>query len=572
MEIKLDEHTIGDQEEDNNPATQLRNTDHWKNGGRLLSGLVGSNVLLFSGALATCVFTEDVDIYEIDFLIFLSLMMIICILWMLFQMFFTWKHKNAILFKDCQAGPIWMRGGIILFGVGTLVMASVKIVNAARHMGCVTPLKIIQPIIQAIFVIVQTCFLWISCKHCVQIYLNITRCFLMVLLTINLTIWIIAVAEESRYHTFELQKYLQRNFSEDTNSSYSEHQDEYQNVYRCGCKSHCINGTTVFTYLYPFNIEYNLFAAAMIYIMWKNVGRQIDENSSHYHGIGPGVRQHVPLLGLISGVTILVIGLVMFIMYEMGRDNIHKNWLSLTNFYLFHVISLALMCLANIVGIIIFRLDKRKMDNKKNPSRTLDMTLLLGATLGQYAISYYSIIAMVSNQPFNSLCGLTLSYSVLMILQHSVQNSFIIEGLHRLPPNVLFSPLSANTSRPTGQHEAHEAIKHVTASQMDRRQSLTGARKNSNMRMSRRDTLSAHIKSHFKKRKTMKDVYLFLFLSNIIFWILPAFGARIRFDNGLEVNFYGFTIWAIITNICLPFGIFYRMHAAATLLELYSMS
>ncbi|KAM3921199.1 proton channel OTOP2-like [Leptodactylus fuscus] len=567
MELNLDLNTLSDQLQNNAPITQLRKKDDWKKGGRLLSGLVGTNILLFSGALATCVFTEDADIYEFDFLIVLSIMMVFCILWMLFQMYFTWKHKDAILFKDCQAGPIWMRGGIILFALGTLVMASFKIVYAVQHMDCSSPLKIIQPVIQAIFVIVQTCFLWISCKHCVQIYINATRCFLMVLLSVNLVIWIIAVAEESRHHTVELQKHLQENFSEHTNRSTRE-EDEYENEFSCGCKSRCMNAT-VFAYLYPFNIEYNLFAAAMIYIMWKNVGRQIDENASYCHGIGPGVRQHIPLLGLLSGLTILATGLVMFIMYEIGRHNHYSDLLSLTTFYIFHIVSLTLMCLANVAGIIIFRLDKRHMCNMKNPSRTLDMALLLLATLGQYAVSYYSIIAMVSTKPFSSLCGLTLSYSILMIIQHTVQNAFIIEGLHRLPPHVSFrSPRSINSS-PTGQHDT---IKQTSEQDMDRRQSLTDVPHNTSRRMTRRETLTAHIKSHLKKRKTMKDVYLFLFLSNIIFWIMPAFGARIRFDSGLEVDFYGFTLWAIITNICLPFGIFYRMHAAATLLELYSRS
>ncbi|XP_069608242.1 proton channel OTOP2-like [Ranitomeya imitator] len=564
MEMRQDLNTLSDQRENSRPDTNRRNTDEWKKGGRLLSGLVASNVLLFGGALATCVFTEDIDIYEFDFLIYLSVMMVICILWMFFQMYFTWKHKHAILYKDCQAGPIWMRGGIILFGIGTLAMVFVKIVHAVEHIDCGTPMKIIQPVIQVIFVIVQTCFLWKSCKHCVQIHINATRCFLLVLLTINLTIWIYAVAEESIHHTLELKRQL--NFTKETNSSIN-NQDEIENE-QCVCSARCKSGTTMYIYLYPFNIEYNLFAAAMIYIMWKNVGRQIDENASHYHGIGPGFHQHIPFLGLTSGLTIFVVGLVMFVIYEIGRENHDRQWLSLTTFCIFHVISLALMCLANIVGMIIFRLDKRNMCKEKNPSRALDTALLLGATLGQYAISYYSIIAMVSTQPFSSLCGLMVSYSLLMILQHSSQNAFIIEGLHRLPPNLSLSHISSNISSPTVEQET---INQVSVPEMNRRHSFTGPT-NSSRRLTRRGTLSAQIKSHLKKRKTMKDVYLFLFLSNIIFWIMPAFGARIRFDNGLEVKFYGFTLWAIITNICLPFGIFYRMHSAATLLELYSMS
>ncbi|XP_018424070.1 PREDICTED: otopetrin-2-like [Nanorana parkeri] len=491
--------------------------------------------------------------------------MAICILWMLFQMYFTWKNKNAVLFKDCQAGPIWMRAGIILFGVGSLIMISFKIAHTAEYKDCATPIKIMQPVTQAVFVIVQTCFLWVSCKHCVQIYLNATRCFLMVLLTVNLTIWIMLVTEESRHHTTELQEYFNINDLE-TNSS--EHQDVNKDVKNCFCEFKCAVNDKVFIYLYPFHIEYNLFAAAMIYIMWKNVGRQIDENASFHHGLGPGVRQHVPLLGLVFGLAILITGIVMFIMYEVGRENPQKHWLPLTTFYFFHLISLVLMCLANVVGIIIFKLDKRNMDNEKNPTRTLDTVLLLLATLGQYGISYYSIIAMVSTVPFSLLCGLTFSYSLLMIFQHSLQNAFIIEGLHRLPPiNLLHAHQGISHPRPV---EQHDSIKRRSVPEKESRLSLASHPGNS--RMQRRETLTQHIKSHLKKRKTMKDIYLFLFLCNLIFWIMPAFGARIRFDSGLEVNFYGFSMWAIITNICLPFGIFYRMHAAASLLELYSMS
>ncbi|XP_068120025.1 uncharacterized protein [Hyperolius riggenbachi] len=530
MEDNTNSDHTSDASENRTSVEQVKLQDGWKMGGRLLSGLVGSNVLLFSCALLTCVFTEDIEIYETDFLIFLSIMMVICLFWMLFQMFFSWKHEAAILFKDCQAGPIWMRGGIILFGIGTLIMTSFKIAHTSDFKDCLTPMKIMQPVIQALFVIVQTCFLWVSCKHCVQIYMNSTRCFLMVLLAVNLTIWITAVTEESRQHTVELQKYLKRNFSETDHGNLSLIEDENEHLDRCLCKEKCVSGN-IFIYLYPFNIEYNLFAAAMIYIMWKNVGRQIDENATHHHGLGPGVRQHIPFLGLVSGLSILIIGLVMFILYEVGRESTRRHWLSLTTFYFFHVISLVLMCLANIVGIIIFRLDKRNMDNKKNPSRTLDTVLLFGATLAQYLISYYSIIAMVSTNPFSLLCGLTLSYSILMIIQHSLQNAFIIQGLHRLPPNNL---LNAHQETTLTTPVEHESIGHVTMQEKDSTISLTETQGTSMPKMSRRDTLTQHFKSHLKKRKTMKDVYLFLFLCNIIFWIMPAFGARIRFDTGLE--------------------------------------
>ncbi|XP_063315126.1 proton channel OTOP2-like [Pelobates fuscus] len=535
---------------------KVASKDIWKKGGRMISWLVGSNVLLFSCTLVTCVFNQHVDIWQTDLLIFMSVMLVLCILWMLFQMFFTWKYKHAILYKDCHAGPIWMRGGTVFFGIGTLVMDCFKIISAVGYLGCEPPVKIIQPIIQAIFVIVQTYFLWVSCKHCVQIYLNSTRCGLMLLMIINLAVWVIAVTEEARHHTVELERYLSPNGTE---MSENISQGRFENS-DCECTLLCNFVPSEIYYLYPFNIEYNLFAATLIYIMWKNVARKIDDNASHSHGKGPAVRKHVPFLGLISGLSVLAAGLVMFIMYEIGRENSFNDLLSLTSFYFFHVISLVIMSLANLVGIIIFHLDKRHMDNEKNPTRTLDMVLLLGTTAGQYAISYYSIVAMVATNPYSLLNCLTLIYSLLMIVQHSLQNVLIIEGLHRLPPNHSINYLDCLDTSSCEKMKDVSFVSNIppNASHLPVHQP------------SRRTTFTDELKSHLKIRKTMKDIYMFLFLSNVIFWIMPAFGARIRFDNDLEVEFYGFTIWAIITNICLPFGIFYRMHSAATLLELYN--
>lgn len=61
-------------------------------------------------------------------------------------------------------------------------------------------------------------------------------------------------------------------------------------------------------------------------------------------------------------------------------------------------------------------------------------------------------------------------------------------------------------------------------------------------------------------------------LSPTQLWIMPAFGALPHFSNTVEVDFYGNSLWAAIVNICLPFGIFYRMHAVSSLLEVYVLS
>lgn len=52
-------------------------------------------------------------------------------------------------------------------------------------------------------------------------------------------------------------------------------------------------------------------------------------------------------------------------------------------------------------------------------------------------------------------------------------------------------------------------------------------------------------------------------------WIPPAFGCRPEYDNGLEEVVFGFEPWIIVVNLAMPFSIFYRMHAAASLFEVY---
>lgn len=55
-------------------------------------------------------------------------------------------------------------------------------------------------------------------------------------------------------------------------------------------------------------------------------------------------------------------------------------------------------------------------------------------------------------------------------------------------------------------------------------------------------------------------------------WIMPAFGARPHVSNKVEVDFYGYSLWAAIVNICPPFGIFYPMRAVCSLWEVYVLS
>ncbi|NXR78839.1 OTOP2 protein, partial [Pycnonotus jocosus] len=331
-------------------------------------------------------------------------------------------------------------GGLILFAIFSLVMDVFKIGYYSSFYSCLSAIKIIYPIVQAIFVVVQTYFLWVSAKDCIHVHLNVTRCGLMLTLTTNLAVWMSAVTDESVH---KAHSKLKKNMTEEIFRWLLKERSQRvgmrsSSVQECNCNSQiCQIFKNGYFWLYPFNIEYSLFASAMVYVMWKNVGRFIDHHSHHIQRLKFRLFRRTFFVGIMLGLIILVSGLGVLILYEVqvnSSTESSKKSQALTMYYIFNIVCLSLMSLVCIGGSVIYRFDKRDMDRHKNPTRTLDVALLMGAALGQYAISYYSIVAIVASTPRDTISALNLTYALLMIAQHTFQNVFIIEGLHRQPP------------------------------------------------------------------------------------------------------------------------------------------
>uniref|UniRef100_A0A8C5R6H2 Otopetrin 2 n=1 Tax=Leptobrachium leishanense TaxID=445787 RepID=A0A8C5R6H2_9ANUR len=555
--------TIPHQEEQDAKLEGLKelssiSTEHheeWKNGGRLMSLLLGINIILLGCALVSGGAFHEVAVVEREVLSYLTVLMGLTGCWMVIYLVWTARHKNSVMLKDSHAGPVWLRAGAVLFGVCTLVLVVLKIGKSVTLIHCESPLKIVHPVIQGVFVVIQTYFLWVASQDCAQIHLNRTRFGLMLTLSTNLTVWIAAVTDESLHQSVH---------EEDP------HSGPKAAVGDCGCETEiCSSFETGYYYLYPFNIEYSLFASAMSYVMWKNVGRIMSHNSHDTHH---AFKAQNHIVGLVFGIAVLVSGLAVFIVYEIEVNSEETRSQALTMFYIFNIVALGLMSVSPLAASITYRLSKRDMDSHKNPTRTLDVALLIGAALGQFFIAYYSIVAVIAVSPGHLHDTLNLIYSILMIVQHLLQNVFIIEGLHRKPLHeeheehhhnyphdhdkdfneVYINPI-ATVSGEVSTHEhlneldvkpPHGSVTHSTVQ---------------------------HVRADHKTR-LVKEISLFLLLSNIIFWIMPAFGARPQFENGLELKFYGYPMWIAIVNIGLPFGIFYRMHAVASLVEVYIIS
>ncbi|XP_049417375.1 proton channel OTOP2 isoform X1 [Epinephelus fuscoguttatus] len=509
-------------------------------GGWLLSGIICINILILGCALVSGSAFNSVAITAVHRQIFLIILLLLTMLWMLFYTVFTSKKDQAISFKDSHAGPVWLQAGLLLFGLLSLLMDVFKIATYVGYLHCDSAVKVAFPVVQAVFLFVQTYFLWAHAKDCVQLHTNFTRCGLTVTLSTNLVVWMAAVTEESIHQT-EIP---------DLNVSVSHkmYRDSYGGK-KCKCShSACDTFKEAFYYLYPFNIEYSLFASAMAYVMWKNVGRLVDDHSHHSIKFRPKDL----CLGPITGMFLVVAGLVTFILYEVDvlqEDGKNRNKALLIHFIM-NIVIVSLMCVSTVIGCIIYRLDHREHTLKESPSHSLDVGLLVGASMGQFIISYFTIVAVVATGARGYLNALNLSWAVLTVLQLGLQNYFIIEGLHREPFHVMQEAALHTNAHALQEHSDIDIVEEKSKSSY----ALTSLDKPS------------------WKRRVLKEVCAFLLFANIILWIMPAFGARPQFDHHIEIRFYKFAMWAAIVNIGLPFGIFYRMHSVASLFEVYLIS
>ncbi|TSK87571.1 Otopetrin-2 [Bagarius yarrelli] len=528
----------------------LSSTGSWRDSSRswgwLLSGAVLVNVLVLGCALVGASVFNAHHVTNVHLQLYLVALIVSTTIWMVFYKAYICREEEAVLYKDVHAGPVWLRGGLVLFGICSLLMDVFKIAFYVGHVHCDSPVKIVFPAVQAMFILVQTYFLWLHAKDCVQVQRNITRSGLMLTLATNLMIWMTTVTEESLHQTV---------YPNDTRSvgfrSLSLRASGPDGNSSCVCTiAACSIFKDAFYYLYPFNIEYSLFASAMAYVMWKNVGRLVDDPGHHEH------RFHMRdvLIGPATGLLVLVAGLTIFVVYEVdvSTDESERKDTALIMYYVANTVIVVLMTVVAVAGCVVFRLEQREHAVGKNPTRSLDVGLLVSASMGQLTVSYFTIVAVVGVGVGGLVNALNLTWSIITVVELCVQNVFIIEGLRREP---------------------HQDTRRASIfSNLLALQALDERRRSSNV-LTPRGSIAIQVHKPLPwKRKVLKEISLFLLLSNIILWIIPAFGARPQFDNPLGADFYQFSMWVAVVNIGLPFGIFYRMHSVASLFEVYLTS
>ncbi|KAF7254290.1 Proton channel OTOP2 [Varanus komodoensis] len=337
-------------------------------------------------------------------------------------------------------------------------------------------------------------------------------------------------------------------------------------------------------YLHPFNIEFSLFSSTMLYIIWKNTGRE-----THHQKPQLTHRPHFHLSGAFVGLVLgaLAISATFGVMISFGvlaksPETIPE---ALRTYYIFNSVLYSAMFLATFIGITTYRLKKKAsaLSSAKSVVRNLDVTLLLGSSCGPLMVSIFSLVAIFFLHANGSLHLLDFCFSLCKTIQILGQNLFITEALCSSlsqEPDIQDSTDSTGTgwvfsiSRGSLEQDSNgpfsktHTLSNIMASLENQSpRHLTDCGTDSSTFQ------SSHTREESKRlsirRKILQNLSILLIFYNISVWILYAYGTRPHLVSQIEQSFYGFTLWAIVVKISLPLGIFYRMHSVASLFEVY---
>ncbi|XP_042364114.1 proton channel OTOP3-like [Plectropomus leopardus] len=528
-------------------------------GRRLISGLLGLNVVLLGAALvAGQAFNPD-ELKHQEPQVFLLLLMGVSLVWMLWYLLWARNQPGICPHKDHHAGGITVTAVLMLFAAFSLLLFVFRAGYLISMRECKPAATVLSPFFEASFLTLQTYLLWAHSKDCIHRHKIITRSGLMVILSADVLLWLNAVTEDTIHEEIELEKEDGLDFS---NKSSSEADGSglsgiaNSTFCQCSASAACLTFRKGFEILFPFNMEYYLMAGCLIYVMWKNVGRRM---SPGHHHVAQKLTLHVVyqggvIYGLVFGTLVLVAGVAVFILYQVW---VGQRQLRLTAFHIFygyHLAVMPVMSMCSLAGMLVHRLERRANEEGHNPTRSLDVMLLVAAALGQLALSYFSLVAALAVGTRGPLGDLDLSYSLLSLLELILQNIFIIEGLHR-HPNLL-------AKKKARQRSSIFKKKVNVPIQEERKTDISLLDGNT----------SAAVQQHDGKRpwtkRAIQEICAFLILANIMLWVIPAFGVHPQFENGLGKQFFGFSAWFVLVNLGQPLCVFYRMHSVGALMEL----
>ncbi|XP_011314382.1 uncharacterized protein [Fopius arisanus] len=459
----------------------------------------------------------------------------------------------------------YIRVGALLFGLATLVFNGLEMAMHSMMQGveCLNDVVFVHPVLHGLFTFLQMHFLFVNSQVLVERFGLVARFGFIHLAATNIAVWARLIiwnsAQEWTYFVHLAQK-----DSENTSSSLNIHalpgsltrhvrdifkrqtaseislppqRFPYQpisddQISQVVTLQECLNANTLgqlwissTPFLYPFIVQFSLIAAAVTFVMGRNVGKtRYTHKQQKFHSMKE-MTNHTRIgcdsssKGLFLGILSMSAGIVVILIFLVVRedDNFPPATLSwLTTGTLIGI--LALSGMMTISGLVQVR--QMSIVSRIPPSH--DNIL---SNLSLFGVQLYCVFTIVvcscalaskkiDDQIDDDTRGryvMLLTASVLQLIQSFAQSTLIAEASRR--------------------------------SCITRYQMMT---------------------------KPSRQVITFLLFSNAVLWAFDTVITQNWITQELQLRFFGVLAWGIVSRICLPLLIFYRFHSCVLLLEAWS--
>ncbi|XP_049521231.1 proton channel OtopLc isoform X3 [Dermacentor silvarum] len=455
--------------------------------------------------------------------------------------------KKRVHDATTHAGSFYLRLGAVAFGTGSMIYSGLEFgqfFEMESDSKCYNILFSLTPATRMAFTFFQLYFIFINSRVAINKFTTFARFGLMHMISANICVWLHVLIQETKH---QLLDFIQRNetnllamainpipniASEEEEEHlnpvhYETHSKDHHRIERSAgehglhhdthnCRRANIMGELVQNaspFLFPCTIEYSLISAGILYIMWKNVGStqpvpNTPDSSIHVHTPRQRHYYQVDCAKANKGLFTGILVLVLSII-SLILFFVLINKPQYRNLAVMeaHIAELAVYFLASLATTTaLFQVRELRYNRLRNTD--LDSILLIVAQSGLYLYTMFSIIGSHFTLDQNTMLALLTALACL--IQGSLQTIFILDASRR----------------------------YVSSSDQ-------------------------------ANRKPGREMVTFLIVCNFSMWAINTLETRRADSNPVQMTFYGFWAWTIITHVTAPLTIFFRFHSTVCLCDIW---
>ncbi|CAF3673884.1 unnamed protein product [Rotaria sp. Silwood1] len=456
------------------------------------------------------------------------------------------------------AGGLYIRVGIGIFCLGTVIHSGLSILSYLEHLPCTPWTAVMDDFSRLLFSFVQFFFIFKHSNLVIRAHENFARLAVMHVVVTNLCVWFRMIVSETKFqilemHAYEIAKEHHNNVSINNNNLIKIRQS-LMNRYHCTQSTDDTLPMTAFInegyiklkpLLYPCTIEFSLMCLTLFFIIWENIGKTFTHKMSNKASSKNVfmVNCHASIKGLFVGMIIFSCTVISIILYAILQNKIsddrnsisssfnivHTTTISYQNYSLLTLsthspftsisktpkkilYSIAIVEIVNLCLLIIslfatiWALIKiRKLQYRRITTR-FDNVLIIVSLAGIYLYSIFSAFALLINK--NSVTWIAYVKIIIVILE------FIEGTIHA------FFILIA---------------------------------------------LRKRLIRNSKHEYPAREVMTLLIILDLSLWFEETTTTTKHEANPFQLAFYHIVPWSIIAAIATPLQIFFRFHASVCL-------